>query len=54
MVLTQSQVAIYKMIFPFPHKVQMVLGKMNLNLSLSVYSDLSTLNVKDAYTINNQ
>ena len=32
----------------------MVLAKKNLTLSLSVYSDISTLNVKDEYIINNQ
>ena len=52
MVLAQAQVAVYKIFFP--HKVQMVLAKMNLNLSLSVDSDISTLNVKDEYIINNQ
>ena len=54
MVVTHAQVAVYKMIFFFPHKVQMVLAKMNLKLILSVYSDISTLNVKDAYIVNNQ
>ena len=32
----------------------MVQEKMNLNLSLSVYSDISPINVKDEYIINNQ
>ena len=32
----------------------MVLTKKNLTLSLSVYSDISTLNEKDEYIINNQ
>ena len=54
MVLTHAQVAAYKMIFFFDHKVQMLLAKMNLKLSLSVYSDISMLNVKDEYIINNQ
>ena len=54
MVVTHAQVAVYKMIFFFPHKVQMVLAKMNLKLILSVYSDISTSNVKDAYIVNNQ
>ena len=32
----------------------MVLAKKNLTLSLSVYSDISTLNVKDEYITINQ
>ena len=37
----------------FLNKVQMEQAKMNLNLSLPVYSRISTLNVKDEYIINN-
>ena len=55
MVLAHAQVVLYKMIFfSFSFKVQMVLAKMNLTLSLSVYNDISMLNVKDEYIINNQ
>ena len=38
----------------FLNKVQMEQAKMNLNLSLPVYSHILMLNVKDEYIINNQ
>ena len=39
----------------FLNKVQMEQAKMNLNFSFTVYSHITTLNVKDKYNIiNNQ
>ena len=38
----------------FSLKVQMVQEKMNLHLSLTIYSLISTENIKDENIINNQ